>query len=126
MEGTRAGWQFFNRTGEADFALVSPDIVWHTRSDLPESATYVGHQGVREVSEQWRGIFEDLRIVIDELIEAHDLVVVVLRLRGRIKGSDDTVEMTETHVNRWREGKIVEIHEYRTKAEALEAFDLEC
>jgi ketosteroid isomerase-like protein len=125
VDRTREAWEFFNRTGGPNFALLSEDITWHIREDVPESATYQGHRGVAEVAEQWRGVFEDLEVVIDELIEAGDNVVVVLRTRGRVKGSDRTVEMAETHVTRWLDGKVVEIHEYKSKAEALESVGLE-
>jgi ketosteroid isomerase-like protein len=125
VDGTREAWEFFNRTGEPNFALISDDIAWHIREDVPESATYHGHRGVAEVAAQWRDVFEDLEVVIDELIDAGDMVVATLRVRGRIKGSGDTVEMSETHVTRWSDGRVVEIHEYRTKADALRAVGLE-
>ena len=49
----------------------------------------------------------------------------VLRLRGRARGSAHEVDMFETHVLTMRDGKVTEIHEYQTKAEALKAVGLE-
>ena len=43
------------------------------------------------------------------------------RLRGRFRGSTDEVNLIEAHVWKLLDGKAVEIREYRTRAEALEA-----
>jgi len=69
--------------------------------------------------------FDDVRLSVEELIDAGDRVVVVLRLHGRVRGSTQEVEMSETHVLTMRDGKVTEIHEYQTKAEALKAVGLE-
>lgn len=58
-------------------------------------------------------------------IEWHTYVVVPMVLRGRIRGSGEEVAMPETHVVKIRDGMIVEVREYPTLAEALEAVNLE-
>jgi hypothetical protein len=52
------------------------------------------------------------------------MVVVMTRLRGRFRGSTEEVNLIEAHVWKVVDGKAVEIREYRTKAEALEATGL--
>jgi ketosteroid isomerase-like protein len=59
-----------------------------------------------------------------ELIDAGDQVVAVVRLHGRVKGSDQEVDMLETHVWTGRDGKATEVREYPTKADALKAIGL--
>jgi ketosteroid isomerase-like protein len=51
-------------------------------------------------------------------------VIVCLRFWGRGRDSGAPVEIRETHVARLRDGKVIEVREYRTKPEALEAVGL--
>ena len=53
-----------------------------------------------------------------------DQAVTSVRFWGRGRESGAPVEIRETHVARLRDGMVLEVHEYRTKAEALEAVDL--
>ena len=123
-EQARAGCEFFNRTRQIDVSMIHPDIVWHAREDLPDARTYHGHDGIAELLARWDGAFEDFGVVVEEVIEADDLIVTVLQVHGRIRGSDQRIEMAETHVGSWPDGKMVEVYEYSTKAAALEAFGL--
>ncbi len=125
LERVRESYEFVDREHEPDFDLVHPDIRWHTRADLPDTATYRGHDGVATLMAEWFGAFDDLRVDVEELIDAGDRVVVVLRLHGRVKGGAHEVDMSETHVLTTRDGKVTEIHEYATKAEALKVVGLD-
>ena len=92
---------------------------------MPDSATYRGHDGVAKLFSEWSESFDDLRFDPEEFIDAgDDVVVAVLRLSGRIRGSGEEVTMPETHVWTMRDGKGVECREYPTKAEALKALGL--
>ena len=124
MEIVRSGYQSFNRTHKLDVDAFHPNIEWHTRDDLPDSGTHRGHDGVGQLLSSWVEAFEDLRVDPEELIDADELVVAVVRLRGRIRGSGQDVEMEETHVWRHLDGKATEVREYQTKAEALKAVGL--
>jgi uncharacterized protein len=125
VERVREGYEFADREHEPDYDLLHPDIRWHTRADLPDTATYRGHDGAKALIAEWVGAFDDLRLDVEELIDAGDRVVVVLRLRGRVRGSAQEVDMPETHVLTMRGGKVTEIHEYQTKAEALKVVGLD-
>ena len=125
LERTQAGWEFVNRTGEINPDLLDPDIVWHTRADLPDTRTYRGHDGVAELRDEWAGAFEEFAVDVEELIDAGECVVAVLKIHGRISGGSQQLEMAETHVGRWSAGKLVEVREYATKGEALVALGLE-
>jgi ketosteroid isomerase-like protein len=124
VEIVRAGYELFNRTHELDVDTVHPSIEWHTRDDLPDSGTHRGYAGVAQLFSSWVEAFEDFRVDPEELIDADDFVVAVVRLRGRVKGSGRDVEMEETHLWRQVNGKTTEVREYQTKAEALEAVGL--
>jgi ketosteroid isomerase-like protein len=51
-------------------------------------------------------------------------VVTCVRFWGRGRDSGASVEIRETHLARVRQGKIIEVREYREKHEALEAVGL--
>lgn len=127
VELVRARFESFARTGGTgvfDLEYYDPDVRWHLRQDLPDAETLVGLDRVRQFFSQWAVVFEDSRIDVEELIDADDRVIAVLRIRGRIKGGDEEVDMPETWVIRLVDGKTVETWEYSTKAEALKAVGL--
>jgi ketosteroid isomerase-like protein len=111
--------------GRSDLELLHPDIEWHTRADLPDSGVHRGHDGVAAHTSQWTAAFNDFEIDVGEQIDAGDVVVSVVCLRGRLRGSDQAVEMQVVHVSRVQDGLVIEVHEYRTKDEALKAAGLE-
>lgn len=124
-EQLRAAYESAARRHRPDFQLLDPDVEWHTRADLPDSATYRGHDGVAKLFSEWLESFDDLRFDPEESIDpGDDVVVAVLRLSGRIRGSGEEVTMPETHVWTMRDGKGVECREHPTKAEALKALGL--
>jgi ketosteroid isomerase-like protein len=125
VERMRKGYEFVDREHAPNFDLIHPDILWHTRADLPDTATYRGHDGAATLMAEWFGAFDDLHVDVEELIDAGDRVVVVLRLHGRVRGSDHEVDMSETHVLTIRDGKVSEVYEYPTKAEALKVVGLD-
>jgi ketosteroid isomerase-like protein len=125
VERVREGYKFVDREHEPNLDLLHPDVRWHTRADLPDTATHRGHDGAATLMAEWFGAFDDLRVDVEELIDVGDRVVAVLRLHGRARGSAREVEMSETHVLTMRDGKVTEIHEYPTKAEALRVAGLD-
>jgi ketosteroid isomerase-like protein len=121
VEIVRAGYETVNRTAQPTAEMLHPEVEWHTAADLPDAGVHHGVDGVASLVSEWFGSFEDFRADIEEIIDGGDeIVVVVLRLHGRVKGSSDAVALSETHVWRLREGKAIEIREYRTKTQALE------
>jgi ketosteroid isomerase-like protein len=125
VQRVRESYEFVDREREPDLDLLHPEVQWHTRADLPDRATYRGHDGARTLLAEWYAAFDELHVHIEESIDAGDRVVVLLRLHGRLRGSTQAVEMSEAHVLTMSNGKATEIHEYQTKAEALKAVGLE-
>jgi ketosteroid isomerase-like protein len=125
VERVGQAYQLYKETQQPDYELLHRDVAWHTARDLPDSDTYRGHDGVAELYSEWIGSFEDFRVDVEEMIDGSgDTVVVITRLRGRFRGSSEEVNLIEAHVWKLLDGKAVEIREYRTKAEALEAAGL--
>jgi uncharacterized protein len=124
VEAVRRAYDHFNKTYEPSYELIAPDIAWHTAVDLPDTGTHRGHDGVARLFSEWAASFDDFRADPHELIDAGEYVVVWCTLRGRARDSGGSVELPEAHVWKFHEGKAVEVREYRTRDEALQAAGL--
>ena len=125
LETVRAGYDAFNR-GDIEGALapLDPDIEWWPAADELITSPYRGHDGYRRLIAEAREGVPDLQTEIEELFVVGDRVVVCVRFWGRGRDSGAPVEVRETHVARLRDGKIIEVREYREKAAPLEAVGL--
>jgi ketosteroid isomerase-like protein len=113
----------FNETRESELQTLHPEIDWHIRADLPDSRTLYGYEDVKRRDADWRQAFSDLQLEPIEVTEASGKTVVVVHFRGRLKGSGDIVDMNEVWVLKWRGDRIIEIREYKNKAEALKGIE---
>ena len=121
----RAGYEAFNRGDvEASLATLHPDLEWWPAGDEPITDPYRGHDGYRKLVTGIREAVPDLQIDVEELFAAGDCVVACLRFWGQGRDSGVPVEIRETHVARLRDGKVIEVREYREKEAALEAVEL--
>jgi ketosteroid isomerase-like protein len=120
----QAAAAFNRRDFDAWLAYLDPEITWYAMADEPEPGPFQGHQGVLKMASRWLDLLPDLRLDIKEYIDAGDYVIVPTRVYGHAAGSDADVVVDEVFVNRYRDGKIVEVREYRTRQEALEAVGL--
>ena len=126
VERVRRAYQLYDETQQPDYELLHQDVTWHTALNLPDSGIYRGRDGVAELYAEWIDSFEDFRVEVEEMIDdGADTVIVMTRLRGRFRGSTDEVDLIEAHVWKLIDGKAVEIREYRTRVQALEAVGLQ-
>ena len=119
----------FEEMGEQDnveslLDFCSADIEYRTRPDLPDARTYRGHDGVRALAAEWRRIFPNLRFEPEELIDAGDRVVALMRISGQGGTSGVATGNTYGAVYRLRDGQVCRIADYPTLAQALEAAGL--
>jgi ketosteroid isomerase-like protein len=98
--------------------LLDPDVEWQAVED-PEPKR--GFDGVLESLGAWFEVWDETHVELEELIDKGTNVVAVVKIRGRHAGSRS--ELTERFFQVWAisGGKIVGFHEYRARAEALEA-----
>ena len=98
--------------------LLDPDVEWQAVED-PEPKR--GLDGVIESLGGWFEVWDETHVELEELIDKGTNVVAVVKIRGRHAGSRS--EITERFFQVWtiRGGKIVGFHEYRARADALEA-----
>lgn len=124
VELVRQGYEHFARTGEPDFSSYAPEIEWHSAADDPELEVVHGVDGVKELIAEVQEQLEDFRTEPFEFLDAGERVVAGLVHKGRGRGSSAEVEMREWNVFLIREGKLVSVHEYRDREEALKAAGL--
>ena len=116
----------FNRGDLAEvFERSDPNFEWWDREDDPGATVHHGHDGIRQVMAEVAESLVGLRVEPKEFIDAGDYVVVPVRVVGRGRASGASFEEHEVQVFRLRDGKIMELREYREKNEALEAVGLE-
>jgi ketosteroid isomerase-like protein len=114
-------YEEFGRTREAVEWALDADVEWHTAADLPDSDVHRGPEAVAALVRSWVESFDDFGADVEAFIDRGEYVVVPLVLRGRMRGSAEEVALPETHVWRVRDGKVVEVREYRTREAALDA-----
>ena len=106
------------------WGMLDEYVVWDTRRSraIPDlDRVYVGREAVIKASRHYWGAFADYRVEADEVIDAGQSVVLVVREIGRGKGSGVPVE--EGHAQVWtlRDDRIIRWEIFSTRAEALEA-----
>ena len=114
------------QSAEGFWALLDDYVVWDMRDfqvmDL--DGVYVGRDAVVEASRHYWGTWVDYRVDAEELIDAGSRVVVVVRERGRGKGSGIPFEQRFAQVMTIGRGRIIRWELFPDKAHALEAVGL--
>jgi ketosteroid isomerase-like protein len=126
VEIVRRVWEAAQRrNSEVVFGLYDPAIVWQVHYGPVElRGLYHGHEGVRQLFQQWREPFETYQEHAGTFIDGGDNVVVGIRLSGRGKASGVEVEMPRWMVYTIRDGLVIRVDLFETKVEALEAAGL--
>jgi ketosteroid isomerase-like protein len=126
VEIVRRVWEAAERRDtDAVFALYDPAIVWESRYVGPiEGGLYHGHEGVRQFFRDWLESFETYHAQAETFIEAGSKVVVGYRVSGRGQGSGIEIEMSRWNVYGIRNGLVIRVEIFESKAEAFEAVGL--
>ena len=125
VELTRRGYEAYNSGGlEAIIDFLDPEIEWTEGADVPEVKTYHGHDGVREQQARFASAWEEFGLEPEDLVDAGDQIVAMIRAWGRGKGSGVIVEARVAHVWTIRDGKAVRFEVFMDRHKALEAVGL--
>jgi ketosteroid isomerase-like protein len=122
VQAMRDAIERFNRGGEDDAVLddiYESDVVFRSRVDEPDTGVYEGREAVRGMMHMWRDTFEGFEFDVDEYIDLDDMLVLVGYVSVRVRGSDARVRDPYAWVARMRDGRVHEISEYSSGAEAL-------
>jgi ketosteroid isomerase-like protein len=127
VEIVRKGWEAWAR-GDLDglFELWDPEIIFKTEHfhDWPES-DYRGRDGFRQFLAEWLDVWGDYEVTVDEVLAASDgRVVSLFRQTGTGRQSGVPMELDMAQIATLREGKMIELDNYDSPAEALEAVGL--
>jgi hypothetical protein len=127
VEIVRAAMSAFN-SNDLDAALeaVHPEVRWQSLDVLPDSGTYLGHEGVRRFWELWHDSFRGLEIHLEAcapLGERH--VIATTRLSGEGLGSGvDVQSVPFFQLFEFSADQVVRCSMFGSEAEALEAVGL--
>jgi uncharacterized protein len=108
----------------AALSILDVDVEWHDQAAIPGAEVHRGREAVRRHFEQWFDAWEEIEYTPEELFDEDDRVVVVIRRRGRGKGSGVEVSDQVIHVYTVRGEKIVRFEGFTDKDEALAAAGL--
>jgi ketosteroid isomerase-like protein len=103
------------------YDLIDPDIEMDFSERVFNPAVYRGHDGLQQLQDDVAEIWDEWITEPEELIDAGEHVVALVRTRGRGRGSG--VEVESRHANLWtlRDGKAVRYRFYREPDDALRA-----
>ena len=116
--------------GEDDLAerlieLCDPEVEWRSFfAALLPAGEYHGHEGLRDYARDLDEAWEDLRVELEDVLDAGDVVVGIGRVCFRGKGSGVASESDAGWMLKFRAGKVLVFRAFRDPAEAFEAVGL--
>jgi ketosteroid isomerase-like protein len=118
-EVLREVYDAFNRR---DLAAIerhcSPDISWRWGRHFFETDA-LGWPAVREFFDRWLESLPDTRVEVEQILDAGDRLVALLRQTGSGPGSGVGTEMTYAQVITFEEGLVRDVRNYLDREEAL-------
>ena len=115
----------FNRGDGAIVAEAADPAVSIEDHGVIDGKTYQGRRGVEEFLAFQAESFRGQRAQVQDMIEAEDTLVIVVRLSGEGASSGAPVATEFTHAWEFRDGKVSRLRIFRNKSEALQALGLE-
>ena len=127
VELVRRAYEAWN-AGNFDAAseLLSPEMEWQMPPNLPESDTWRSKAEVQRGLEDFMESWKELRAEVQELIDAGERVVALVRFRGRSAVTGLEVQGVSVDAAVWtvRDGKLAKVEMYGGTEAALEAVGL--
>ena len=113
-------------SGDIEGALLAydPDVEFDVSTARPEGGVFRGPRGVEEGVQAWVGRWAEYRFEVEDIIDAGDHVLMVIREFGRGEQSRVEVNQHTFWVNTFRNGKIVRAELFSDRNRALKAAGL--
>ena len=92
--------------------------------DLYSTPVYQGHEGARQVWRERLSVFGEVDVEVEQLIDARDQVVAVIREREVGRTSGAPVETTHVAVWTLADGKVIKLQVFDDRQQGLEAAGL--
>src|SRR4029079_18404478 len=85
---------FYSAGAEGTVPYLHPDVIWD-ESNLPARSPGVfhGHDGLRALERDNAELWQEIHTEIDELVDAGDSVVALVRVKGRGRFTGEPVEL---------------------------------
>lgn len=109
---------------EASLAAYDPDVEFDVTYGRPEGGVYHGPHGVEEGVQAWVGRWAEYRFELEDIIDAGDHVLMIIREFGRGEQSRVEVNQQTFWVSTFRNGKIVRAELFSDRNRALTAAGL--
>jgi uncharacterized protein len=122
VEVVRRLYEAFNH-GAVDSVLegADPDLEFDASERLPDEGVKRGRDAYRRFLERTFETWARFRVQVDELLDAGDAVVAVVRIVGVGRASQAAVEERSAHVLWLREGRPYRFKVFADRDEALRA-----
>ena len=127
VEIVRSAFHTFGAEGiDAALSCFSPDVVWYPTDRWLDGSAYRGHDGMRRLATAFSENFDDFGYDVHDIRDAHDRVVALVDMTGRIKHSRAEVSQRLGFViSGFREGTFREVRAFPSWSDALKAVGLE-
>ena len=124
VELIRSVYEPFNRGDwDAVFRHAHPEFEMTTQRG-PTAGTYRGREAIQQQIQELLSAFEAWAVEPDEILEAGDRVVVLIKVRARPKGAGVDIEARNGHLCTVQDGKIRSLKTFAVREEAVEAAGL--
>jgi ketosteroid isomerase-like protein len=115
--------ELFEQTAGALEAIIDPEV--EALANWMGGTRYVGVEGFRRLWLDWLEPWTSYYTEIDELIDAGDRVLALIRDHGQRADTDAEIELTASSVWEISDGKIVRVAFYTDRDDAYAAAGLE-
>jgi ketosteroid isomerase-like protein len=117
------------RDVETPYGVYAEDIVWDVSNRQMTAVgfkpIYHGHEGVRQFWREGLSAFGEMDLEVEDLIDADDHVLAVIRERHVGRASGAPVEATHLAVWTLADGKVIQLQVFDDRQRALEAAGLQ-
>jgi ketosteroid isomerase-like protein len=125
IESIRRGYDAFNQGVFLEaLEVFAPDILWVEPDEFPAGGTYRGHEGVVEYLTRARANWAQVESYPEDILEAGNKLVVLVRFQGWPIGGDQSVESLIGDVYTIQDDKVVRMQAYSDPEEARRAVGL--
>ena len=110
--------------GVAEF--FAADAVLQDLQNAPDQpVTVEGVEAIRQTLSLWAAAFDELRVDIEEYVDAPDAVICAAHWQGQGKTSGISIDVHQFDLYEFREGSVIRaVLGFRSRNEALEAAGL--
>jgi len=120
------GYEQFVSTGRFLAGISAPNFVWDMSNfhGWPEQQLYEGVVGAEAFLTDWTAAWDEWELDVEDVRDAGEKVVVLVRQRGRSKTAGMPVDMSFAQVWTIRDGEQTRMEMYSDRDEALNAAGL--